>query len=136
MREIFQRYLNLDQKRVRAKYARFWSERNRETEFYMNISNLFAAAVAFDATCLMLYYKAEARSKDTTRIFQTIAREVIEHHGYGPDQSRYLAVWYFLVVSCTEYDCRIGLTERTDIEGMFDCFVNTGEIDYEHDWTA
>ncbi len=134
MREIFQQYLGKDGARVFAKYPAFWNEKNRSTEFYHNLTELFATAVAYEATAMMLYYKAEARSKDPLRIFQFAMREIVEQHGYNPEVSRYIAVWYFLLVTLCDYDVRIGIQQTTDLDGLLDCFINTGEIDYEHEW--
>ncbi|QOE32132.1 hypothetical protein CPT_Paso_015 [Rhizobium phage Paso] len=132
MLDIFTKYLGMET--VYDKYPAFWSYRNRETEFYQNIGPLFDSKTAFDATCMLLYYKSLAKSKDPIRIFQIVAREVIEKHGYGPDIARYLGVWYFLIVVMAEYERVRGFTTVTDIEGMFTCFENTGEVDYENEW--
>lgn len=127
-------YLNKDVLRIYVKYPTFWKNKNRETAFYQNIKEITSHANAYEATAIMLYYRS-LRGKDPVRMFQAIAIEVIEHYGYGILQSQYLAWWYFIVVALTEYDIKKGITDQTDITGMYQCYLNTGEIDYEQDWT-
>lgn len=134
-KDVFNKYMRQDAERVFSKYPTFWGKEDEASEFYGNVSE-FLASEAKDITALAKYYKGEARSKDDARIFAVVARETIEHHGYGPDQSRFLAVWYFILVQLPEYDRRVGITEVTDLEGLYECYLNCGEIDYGHDWNG
>jgi hypothetical protein len=131
--DLFRTYLSTDAARAFKQYPLFWSDANCETAQYDNVSK-FLSGDGVDITAMTLYYRAEARSKDTKRIFGVLARETIEFHGYGPDQSKYLAVWYFILVVLPEYDRVYKIAETTDLVGMYECYLNTGAIDAEHDW--
>lgn len=131
--DTFNKFAIGDAAAIFTKYPRFWNDAVRGGEFHGNVFPIINSS-AYDAAAMLAYYKGEANSKDAVRIFQTFTRETIERHGYSPDVSRYIAIWYFFIVLMPEYDRQRKITELTDVVGMFQCYINTGEIDYEHDW--
>lgn len=132
--DTFTKYATSDAAAIFTKYPRFWNEAVRGSEFHGNVFPIINSS-AYDAAALLAYYKGEANSKDAVRIFQTFTRETIDRHGYGPDVSKYIAIWYFFIVLMPEYDRRHKITELTDMLGMFNHYISIGEIDFDHDWS-
>ncbi|QIG68289.1 hypothetical protein EVB84_013 [Rhizobium phage RHph_Y48] len=132
--DTFNKFATGDAAAIFAKYPRFWNDAVRGSEFHGNVFPILNSS-AYDAAAMLAYYRGEANSKDAVRIFQAFTRETIDRHGYGPDVSKYIAIWYFLIVLLSEYELKHGIQETTDVLGMFKCYINTGEIDYAHDWT-
>ena len=129
----FRKYLLPEAERINKKYPAFWSSKIIDTALFNNMQRLFPGD-HYDITALVGYYRSEARSKDATRVFLTATKELVSEHGYGPDQCHAMAIWYFILVSLHEYDQTKGIDQFTDLHGLLNCYLNIGEIDYEHDW--
>lgn len=131
----FNRFHYADAEAVWKRYPQYWNAGITGTRLYQQLLPVLTPATnVYDIVPMLNYYKGEALSKDTKKIFNVVTRETVERHGYGPDQGMYLATWYFIIVLLAEYDAKRTIQPTTDIKGMYQCYLDTGEIDYEHSW--
>lgn len=123
MHKLVRKIVLKEAERVYKKYPKFWRSENLTSELYH-----FTASIGVtypdtnDVVALHSYFVGEAKSKDTNRIFATVMRETVEHHGYTPEIANYLAFWYFLIVIKPKLD----YDESTDLHEVFMYFVNNG----------
>ena len=132
----FNKFLLVDATRVFQKYSAFWKQIDLTSATYdvvLKVIPQYTISI-YDVVAMLNYYREEARSKDTKRIFSVVVRELVEDHGYSPEVCHALAIWYFLIVLVPEYNRNRPINETTDVYGMLLCYLNTGEIDLEHEW--
>ncbi len=121
--KLMHRILLKEAERVYKKYPKFWRTENAHSELHHFVKSIgISYEDTNDVVAMHAYFAAEAKSKDTNRIFGVVMRETVEHNGYTPEIANYLAIWYFILVIKPKLD----YDETTDLDEVFMYFVNNG----------